>query len=91
MQTSRSRRSPQRCEELDALRECLPAYWWDEVRRVRALIAVDAACALREADHFDYAAQAIAQACPSDRDQLDALTIASVQLKAIARSQIARA
>lgn len=92
MQTSRIQRgSPQRFEVLDALRTCLPAYWWDEVRRVHALIAVDAHGALREADHFDFAAQAIAQACPNDRAELNALILASAQLKAIARAQIARA
>ena len=92
MQMSRSQcESPQRVEVLDTLRESLPGYWWDEVRRVRALIAVDAHGALREADHFDFAAQEIALACPSDRAELDALTIASAQLKAIARAQIARA
>ena len=91
MQTSRRHESPQLFEELDALRELLPAFWWDEVSRVRALVRVDAEQAFREARHFDFAAREIARVGQIDHAQLVALTIVAAQLKRLAWAQIARA
>jgi hypothetical protein len=91
MQTTTSRESPQYFDGLDALRERLPAYWWEEITRVRALIAVDAHEAFLEAHHFEFAAEEISRFAPDDGVQLAALTVAAAELRRIAWARLARA
>lgn len=89
MPISDRRRSRRRAyEDIEALRDRLPRYWWAEVSRVRAVIDTDADAGREEAELFELVAAALAKSSSDDsRAHAHALYAASCRLSAIADAQ----
>lgn len=87
--TKSARARQTRFLDIAALRPRLPAYWWNEVSRVRALIEDDAETGSQAAEHFEYVAEALQQAGEEalTHEHAVALAAASRQLSAIAAQQ----